>query len=313
MALKPTVLLTSLVALLAGCSAMWNWSGGHRQGTSSSLVDYLYPDGEVPPAVSQTIPHLALPLRVGIAFVPGQSRHGTVSEATKMALLEDVKGQFQDRSYIGHIEVIPDTYLRSSQGVTGMQQVARLYGVDVMALVSYDQVAVSEENASGLLYWTIVGSYFIKATSNEIQTFVDTAVFDIDTARLLFRAPGADTMSDRSTLVEAGETVRKARDASFGTAMQQMSANLAVELDRFEERVKSDPTVASTEWKEGHGGGGSFSIVALFALFAARIARAGRLAASATRASSRSVPSVRRYLRHRVRRSRRRWPCHDCS
>jgi rhombotail lipoprotein len=136
-----------------------------------------------------------------------------------------------------------------------MQQVAGLYGADVMALVSYDQVAVSEENPSGLLYWTIVGAYLIKATSNEVQTFVDTAVFDVDTARLLFRAPGVHTMSDRSTLVEAGETVRKARDESFAVAMEQMTGNLAVELDRFQERVKEDPQVAQTQWRPGSGGG----------------------------------------------------------
>ena len=241
--------------LLAGCSTMWDWSGGARSGASSSLVDYLYPDGQEPPDVEQTIPYLELPLRVGIGFVPGQAGYGTISEATKMQLLAKVKAEFIDREYISHIEVIPDTYLRSSKGVVGMQQVARLYDVDVMALVSYDQVAVSEENPAGLLYWTIVGAYLIKATSNEIQTFVDTAVFDVDTARLLFRAPGAHTMSDRSTLVEAGEVVRKAKDESITAAMGQMTGNLAVELDRFQERVKDDPSVAKTQWRPGSGGG----------------------------------------------------------
>ena len=241
--------------LLTGCSTMWDWSGGARSGASSSLVDYLYPDGQEPPDVEQTIPYLELPLRVGIGFVPGQSGYGTISEATKMQLLEKVKAEFIDREYISHIEVIPDTYLRSSSGVIGMQQVARLYDVDVMALVSYDQVAVSEENPTGLLYWTIVGAYLIKATSNEVQTFVDTAVFDVDTARLLFRAPGAHTMSDRSTLVEAGEVVRKAKDASISVAMEEMTGNLAVELDRFQARVKEDPGVANTQWKPGYGGG----------------------------------------------------------
>jgi rhombotail lipoprotein len=106
-----------------------------------------------------------------------------------------------------------------------------------------------------LLYWTIVGAYLIKATSNEVQTFVDTAVFDIDTARLLFRAPGTHTMSDRSTLVEAGEVVRKAKDESITVAMEQMTGNLAAELDRFEERVKEDSSVAKTEWRPGSGGG----------------------------------------------------------
>lgn len=240
---------------LTGCSTLWDWSGGHRNGTSSSLVDYLYPKGEIPPDVQDTVPHLELPLRVGIAFVPGQAGPRTVSEATKMQLLENVKANFLDRDYIGHIEVIPDVYLRSSTGVTGMQQVARVYGVDVMALVSYDQVAVSEENPSGILYWTIVGSYFIKATSNEVQTFMDTAVFDVDTARLLFRAPGTHAMSDRSTLVEAGEVVRKARDESFAAAMDEMTANLATELDRFRERAQDDPTVAQVKWRPGSGGG----------------------------------------------------------
>lgn len=255
---KYTLFLITLLALfLAGCSTFWNWTGSHRAGASSSLVDYLYPNGQEPPDIEESIPFLELPLRVGIAFVPGESGYGMISEATKMRLLEKVKAEFVDREYISHIEVIPDTYLRSSKGITGMQQVARLYGADVMALVSYDQITVTEDNPSGLLYWTIVGAYVIKATSNEVQTFVDTAVFDVDTASLLFRAPGAHTMSDRSTLVEASEVVRKARDESFGAAMEQMTGNLAVELDRFQERIKEDPTLAQTQWKPGSGGGGS--------------------------------------------------------
>ena len=252
---KFLLLICLCASLLTGCSSLWDWRGGSRGGTASSLVDYLYPGGQVPPDADAAVPVLELPLRVGIAFVPGQPRYGTLSEATKVQLLETVRGEFVDREYISHIEVIPDTYLRSSEGVTGMQQVARLYGVDIMALVSYDQVAVSEENTAGILYWTIVGAYVIKATSNEVQTFVDTAVFDVDTARLLFRAPGADTTMDRSTLVEAGETVRKARDAGISAAMGQMTVNLAAELDQFTERVQSDPTVAEASWKPGYGGG----------------------------------------------------------
>jgi rhombotail lipoprotein len=245
-----------IVLLLTGCSSLWNFSGETRSGVSSSLVDYLYPAGEVPPNIQESIPYLQLPLRVGIAFVPGQAGSGSISEATKMQLLESVRAEFTDREYIEHIEVIPDTYLRSSKGINGMQQVARLYGVDVMALVSYDQVAVSEDNPASFLYWTIVGSYVIKATSNEVQTFVDTAVFDVNTARLLFRAPGLNQTSDRSTLIESGEAVRKARDSSFSAAMDLMTQNLTTELDQFRVRIQEDPQVAQTEWKPGYGGNG---------------------------------------------------------
>jgi rhombotail lipoprotein len=271
---KFLILITTVTVLLTGCSSLWNWSGDARGGSSSSLVDYLYPNGEVPPDVQETIPYLELPLRVGIAFVPGQVGYSTISEMTKMEVLEKVKAGFLDREYINHIEVIPDTYLRSSNGVTGMQQVARLYDVDVMALVSYDQVADSDENPSGILYWTIIGAYVIKATSNEVQTFVDTAVFDVGTARLLLRAPGAHAMSDRSTLVESEEVVRKARDESLTAAMEQMTDNLTLELDRFQDRVKDDPTVARTEWKAGSGGGGAVSWLLLLLLVGIRHGRA---------------------------------------
>jgi rhombotail lipoprotein len=126
-----------------------------------------------------------------------------------------------------------------------------------------------------LLYWTIVGSYVIKATSNEVQTFVDTAVFDVKTARLLFRAPGLDRSSDRSTLVESGETVRKTRDASFAAAMVSMTQGLAMELDRFRDRVKENATVANVEWKPGFGGG-SAGLGFLLALLIAAKSRAYR-------------------------------------
>ncbi len=259
-----------IVLFVAACSSFWNIGGATRSGVSSSLVDYLYPAGEIPPDVQDRVPYLELPLRVGIAFVPNQGGRSPISEATKMQLLENVKAEFVEREYIEHIEIIPDTYLRSSRGINGMQQVARLYGVDIMALVSYDQVAVSEDNPASFLYWTIVGSYVIKATSNEVQTFVDTAVFDVKTARLLFRAPGLDKSTDRSTLIESGEVVRKTRDASFARAMDTMTQSLTMELDRFRERVKEDATVARVQWQPGYGGG-STGPWFLFALLLAAV------------------------------------------
>jgi rhombotail lipoprotein len=280
MRIRTLLSISLLVLLAAGCSSMWGVDGQTRSGVSSSLVDYLYPAGEVPPDVQDTIPQLNLPLRVGIAFVPGRVGTSAISEATKIELLEKVKDQFTDREYIEYIEVIPDTYLRSSNGIGGMQQVARLYGVGVMALVSYDQIAVSEDNPESFLYWTIVGSYLVKGTSNEVQTFVDTAVFDVQTARLLFRAPGLDRMSDRSTLVASGEVVRKAKDASFTAAMAAMTVNLTTELDDFRARAKDDPTLANTQWKEGHGGGapGLWFLLSVTGLLAGRVWRARRAA-----------------------------------
>ena len=58
--------------------------------------------------------------------------------------------------------------------------------------------------------------------------------------------------------------------------MEQMTGNLAGELDNFRERVRSDPTVASTEWKPGHGGGGSAPWLLVLLLAVYPIARRGR-------------------------------------
>ncbi len=247
------------IALVSACTWLWQESGyQQREGVSSSLVDYLYPKGEVPPERETTIPRLELPLRVGIAFVPADSQYsGTLSEATKNDLLNQVKGRFVDLDYVEHIEVIPETYLRSSKGFEGLQQVARLYGVDVMALVSYDQVAATADTKASILYWTIVGAYVIEATANEVQTFVDTAVFDIATQKLLFRAPGINRREFRSTAVENPEKLREQRTEGFTAAMADMTNNLATELDRFEERLEQEPTLAQVEWSEDADGGGA--------------------------------------------------------
>ncbi len=140
------VMVLFACTVLPGCTSFWQAASppGVRDGVSSSLVDYLYPKGEVPPPQQDEIPRLDLPLRAGIAFVPAANPSNSgISEVTKSELLNQVKAAFIDRDYIEHIEVIPETYLRSSKGFEGMQQVARLYGVDVMALVSYDQVSIS--------------------------------------------------------------------------------------------------------------------------------------------------------------------------
>lgn len=289
MNLKRSLLLIPVIFSLAACTSFWQMGqqGTLRGGMSSSLVDYLYPKGEVPPEQTNGVPHLNLPLRVGIAFVPnnynGYVQDTSITEAKKSELLEDVKAAFIDREYISRIEIIPDTYLRSSQGMTGMQQVARLYGVDVMALVSYDQVSASEDRQSSLLYWTIVGAYVIKGTTNEVQTFVDTAVFDVNSRELLFRAPGIDAMQVNSTAIESIESLRTSRAGSFTTAVGDMTGNLVTELDTFEQRIESNPELVQVSWTDSRGSGGAgalgFTLV-FFGLMVFARARRKRLSAA---------------------------------
>jgi rhombotail lipoprotein len=247
--------------LIAGCSALWGASG--RQGVSSSLVDYLYPQGEVPPRHDGLVPNLNLPLNVGLAFVPSRAGSDQVlTEAYRIDLLNRVKAAFAGRDYIREIIVIPDAYMRSGNGFAALEQTARLYGIDVIALVSYDQVANSDEKKSAFLYWTIVGAYMIKGNRNEVQTFVDTAVFDVPTRRLLFRAPGVNKIESSSTLVEVERDTRKAREASFEKAMADMTVSLDKELALFKERIKTDRSVTvSRSGDQGGGGAMDFAML----------------------------------------------------
>ena len=273
---KTTIVLLSILLLLAGCTSFWQATTGNtRRGVSSSLVEYLYPSGEEPPPFYESVPQLNIPLRVGLAFVPStnQADVPVLSESTRSELLQNVRSQFLDRDYIAEIEIIPETYMRTGQGFTSLQQVSRIYNLDVMALVSYDQVVSTEDTTASFLYWTIIGAYLVEGSQNDVQTFVDTAVFDIQTRRLLFRAPGLDKYTSKSTLVGAAEELRETRTQSFSQAMNNMSENLAIELDKFEFRIKEDPTVAQVTPQEGYGGGALSPYLILFLSAAAGFVR----------------------------------------
>lgn len=260
-----------ITLILTSCSAYFGQDG--RRGVSSSLVDYLYPNGEVPPKHKETTPHLRLPLTVGLAFVPAeQGTSFMLSEAKKNQLLEEVKLKFDGLDYVKEIIIVPETYMRSSKGFEGVGQISRLYGLDIVALVSYDQVAVTSETKSSILYWTIVGAYFIKGNENKASTFVDTAVFDVNSKKMLFRAPGVSNIQQASTLVEVSRVNREAREEGFKLAMTDMSNNLAAELDRFKEKIKEDKSVQITH-RQGYGGGGGIQWPILLIIFGLVILR----------------------------------------
>ena len=259
--MKYRIMIAALsLALLSGCASFWLGPGYEktREGASSSLVDYLYPGGEIPPAVDDNLPYLSLPVRVGIAFVPSRNSED-ITAAEKQELMENVAEAFRGRDYVQSIETIPETYMRSAKGVQGMKQVAALYGVDIMALVSYDQISFSGERDSALLYWTIVGTLVVKGNTNEVQTMIDTAVFDVATTKLLFRAPGTHNEQRNVTLMEKSRDLRKLRSAGFVTATDDMIVNLDQELEGFREAIESGER-AQVEWRPGSGGGGSVTL-----------------------------------------------------
>jgi rhombotail lipoprotein len=267
-AITTFVLVTTL---LGGCSQFWLATSGEKT-VSSSLVSYLYPEGMKSPVVPVT-PLLKLPLRAGIAFVPGvDPQAAPVDAATRQTLLSNVAEHFRQREYISDIEVIPDAYLRGGRGFETLEQVARMYDLDIIALVSYDQQTFTADTTASFWYWTIVGAYVVEGSENDVSTFVDTAVFDVSSHNLLLRAPGTSRRSGKSTAVNVAENLSENKTLGFAEAMNDMTVNLSTELDQFQSRVEAgEATDVQIAHRPGYSGGAGSSDPLLGALLLAAL------------------------------------------
>ncbi len=256
-------LLMILSLLVTSCAGQQ-----FNRGVSSNLVSYLYPKGQNISHKNDQLPILSVPLRVGIAFIP-ESKHAynfTLTEVEKQQLLNKVADRFRSDPAVKHIEIIPEIYLKQGKGFITIEQVSQMYNVDVMALVSYDQVEINEKNKGSLAYWTIVGAALVNGESTEFQTFVDTAVFDVETRKLLFRAPGVDSISRKHTAYGFEKSNRKMRINSFYSASKIMTENLSKELELFRVKARkgdgaklkySSNYMSQHSQSRGLGGGGS--------------------------------------------------------
>jgi rhombotail lipoprotein len=251
--------------------------------SSSSLVSFLYPNGAAPPSVD-TIPQLRVPLRVGLAFLPsqGESPFNGLGAAEKEQLLDRIRQRFQSRRFVSEITVIPDYYLANARGFAGLAGLQRLYSVDVVALVSYDQVSNSSDmKYRSLAYLTIVGAFLVNGTENQVTTLVDLAVVDPTTRSLILRAGGTSSQKVESTLVDRTHNVREASVGGYSAATDTMIEHFDLALTQFELSVRSGTARVAVVNRDGsaRGGGGAINagaLAPLLLLLALRVATAHR-------------------------------------
>jgi rhombotail lipoprotein len=179
------------------------------------------------------------PVRVGLAFVPADIKARSLPEAEKMKLLARTKAAFATQPYVGAIEIIPTQYLRTGGGFDNLQQVSRLFNVDIMALVSYDQVHFTDTNSLAFLYWTIVGAYVVNGNEFDIKTMLDISVFDVASRKLLFRAPGTSQINGGSNWANYSERARSAQIDGYQKAVDQLIPQLNTEIESFRTRIKA--------------------------------------------------------------------------
>ena len=257
--MKPTkrillfgLLLTTFV-LFSGCATTARYH-------SSSVVDYLYPK-EKDYTETPAVPRLALPLTVGIAFVP-EPDYGNkaLTEIDKMDLMKDVKAHFSQFDFVKSIELIPSAYLRNQGSFANLDQIRTMYGVDVIALLSYDATQFTDEGLASITYWTLVGAYLVPGEKNDTHTMVDAAVYDIQSRKMLFRAPGVSHIKSKATPINLSEQLRLDRIESFEKACEDLVVNLDIQLEQFREKVKEAPEEYLVVKKAEYRGGGSLDL-----------------------------------------------------
>jgi rhombotail lipoprotein len=251
MSLKSLCLIL-LTLILGGCAS---WLPQGQQKQAGSVVDYLYGNKTEQVAMKPEVTTLKLPVRVGIAFVPSSSWGLHVPEAEQLRMLNKVKEAFRQHAFIGAIEIIPNTYLRSNGGFANLEQAARMFNVDVVSLLSYDQIQFNDSNALSVLYWTIIGAYLVHGDQYDIHTMLEATVFDVTSRKLLFRAPGTSNVKGSAAMVTFTERARAARLDGYSQALEQLIPNLQKELEGFRQRVKTDASVR-VEHRPGYSGGG---------------------------------------------------------
>jgi len=258
-----TVFLIAAALLLTSCQTI---GYGSKQHNNSSVVEYLYSDRKAPPQVP-SIPNLTLPLKVAIAFVPGRD-NSILDEPFRMELADRVAREFETQPFVKEIQRIPGSYLTPKGGFENLDQVRTMYGTDVVALISYDQVQHTDEGMLSVLYWTLVGLYVVNGEKNDTSTMLDAAVFDIPSRKMLFRAPGISHVKGEATPINLSEKRRLDSRKGFEEAAGLMTGNLKKELDAFKEKVKKQPEQYKVIQSSEYRGGGATDLPSAFLLLA---------------------------------------------
>ena len=258
---------TILAALTASCVVT-------RQRIVSSTLDFLYPAGAA--AIAPSYVELQLPVRVGIAFAPEATlRPSSFTEDQKQALLESVADAMRARDNLASIQVVPSTYLEQGGGFGNLDRLKAAFGIDVITLLSYDQIQFSDTTRKSWAYWTLIGAYVVKGEKNETRTMLNAVIYDIPSRALLFQATGQSSQRGRSTLVGSEGVMRRESDEGFDAATADLIAKLDTALDAFAEQAKTgtvrgEGTPAIEIRRDGTvAGGGGFGAGAVGPLEAA--------------------------------------------
>jgi len=214
----------------------------------SNLMDYLATNEGG--AASEGMARISNPLRVGVVFIPGGATKSTdaqmdrefgrvlISQEQEAKLTTIIQEHLARQPWIADCKVIPSTYLTPGGGFGDLNKISHMYGLDVMMLVSVNQVQFTDPKLRSWTYATVVGAYTIKGEKNDTNTFVDGAVFHVPTRTLLLRAGGVNNLKASSTIIQRGEQLRQNSIEGLTLAVQDLCSKLDDAALAFQAEVK---------------------------------------------------------------------------
>lgn len=239
--LKVLVVGSLVALLLAACASVESSS---RQHHVASVLAYLFPGKETTPPVSDAIAEIKVPFRLGVAFVPDREGSSfSLPESDRLKLAAEVSKSFASYPFVSEIVPVPSVYLEAGGGFANLDRIGALLNLDVIALISFDQVQNAGASGWSFLYWTGIGAYMIEGDQYDVLTVVEMTVFDIKSRRLLMRGGGMSTVKGAATLVGFAERSREARTRGFEDAVQKLIIAMHGEVKAFRERAPKDPKI----------------------------------------------------------------------
>ena len=265
-------LMLVLTVGLGGCAT--------TQRREASALSYLYPEGHIESSADAVA--LQLPLRVGVAFAPGDRSWDAFSEPQRREILKRVAAAFEGVPEIQFVEVLPTNTLTRRGGFENLRQAAGMYGMNLVAILSYNQIQFVGQRRSSFLYWTLIGAYFVRGEHLETHTLLDANVFDLASRAMLFSGSGSSIVRERSTPVEADLSLRETSIRGFEQATDDLVRNLSRALEVFRENAKrgtvrglgtprvqvQSPAVVAAS-RSGAGAWGPLELMGVLALVAA--------------------------------------------
>ena len=234
-----------LTIILSGCASV-------QVSQKSSVIDYLYPSQDIK-SVKPGLPPLITPLAVGIAFVPqgqelnqnpvsvslwaGKTKPNELDDIRKKALLKIISHKFRQQKLFDNVQVIPPNYLTEKGGFENLDKIQTMYGIDVIALIAYNQNQFFTEGTSSDLYTTLGGEYLISGSQYDTGTLMDTTIYDVTSKTLLFRAQGTSLIKARAIPKNLTDELTEDSIQGFDFASEMMLRNLDNRLTHFANSV----------------------------------------------------------------------------